>query len=88
MRYTIKDKEDKNETEYEVEMSYDDFMAYLKEKPNIQQVFKPLNIADPVRIGAIKPPVKFQREVIDRIQASVPGNTIKDSRKWQTPREW
>lgn len=33
-------------------------------------------IADPMRIGSIRPPSEFRRDVLGRIKAANPGNTI------------
>jgi hypothetical protein len=48
--YTLLDKT--TNEEYDVTMSYDDFVALLEFDKNIQQVFRPLNYA--YRIGGLK----------------------------------
>ena len=47
---------------------------------------KPPAIGDPVRLGILKPPADFQKNVIGRMKESIPGNTLGKS-KFSIPRE-
>ena len=71
---------------YDMSMSYDDMIQYLKDNPNVNQVFK-MNLVDPVGIGVSKPPSDFQRHVLGKIKAANPHADAVASKRWGIPRE-
>lgn len=73
--------------EFEETMPMAEREAYLQSNPNITQVFSRLNIGDPVRLGVTKPPADFMKGVIGRMQESIPGNRLRDTGKFQIPKE-
>ena len=78
-----------NETgeEFEESMSMADHDTYLANNPHLTHQFKTLNIGDPVRLGFTKPPADFMKGVVGRMQESIPGNRLRDTGKFQIPRE-
>jgi len=83
-QYTFENTET-NET-FDMSMSYDDMIQYLKDNPNVNQVFK-MNLVDPVGIGVSKPPSDFQRHVLGKIKAANPHADAVASKRWGIPRE-
>ena len=83
-QYTFENTET-NET-YDMSMSYDDMIQYLKDNPKINQVFK-MNLVDPVGIGVSKPPSDFQRHVLGKIKAANPHSEAIASKRWDIPKE-
>jgi len=82
--YTVKDT--KKRKTFDVNMSMSDFETFLSDNPHIKQQFVKLNIGDAVRLGIEKPDSYFQKNVIGRIQANVPGAT--KNTKFKVPREF
>ena len=87
--YTLKNN-DTNEI-FEKVMKIAEYEDYLIENPNIERYFDTAPLfGDPTRISgtaASKGDPTFQREIIGRMKATIPGNTLND-RKYQIPREW
>lgn len=84
--YTFRDKN--TNQEFTEMMSISSKEKYLQENSHIEQVITVPNFADSVSIGVTKPPIDFQRGVLDRIKSSVPGankNTIE--KRWTIPKE-
>ena len=67
-------------------MSYSELEELLKDK-NIEQVLTPIHIGDSVRLGIKKPPADFQKGIIGRMKATIPGNNL-NSRNFRIPREY
>lgn len=82
--YSVKNA--KTKEEYDVNMSYDDFVLYLEENKNLARVYKPIMIVDPVGIGITKPPVDFQKHVLGKIKDKTKGGAIANKR-WNIPKE-
>lgn len=83
-QYTFENTET-NET-YDMSMSYDDMIQYLKDNPKINQVFK-MNLVDPVGIGVSKPPSDFQKYVLGKVKAANPHSEAIASKRWDIPKE-
>ena len=60
---------------------------FVNNNPHLQQVLKNFTVVDPVNIGVTKPPVDFQKNVLGRIQASVPGASAIGNKRWTIPKE-
>ncbi len=71
---------------YDLTMSYDELIQYLKDNPTIHQIFK-MNVVDPVGIGISKPPVDFQKHVLGKIKAANPHSDAVASKRWGIPKE-
>jgi hypothetical protein len=82
--YAFEDTE--TQEQFEITMSYDDLEPFLKDNPQLNQVFK-MNLVDPVGIGVSKPPVDFQKYVLNKVK-NVPG-AQKDviEKRWQIAKE-
>lgn len=83
--YTFRNKE--TNEEFTEMMSMSSREKYLSDNPHIEQVITGLAIVDPVNIGVKRPPVDFQKHVLNRVKA-VPGankNTIE--KRWTIPKE-
>jgi hypothetical protein len=73
---------------FEKMMKIAEYVEYLKENPNVERYHDTAPIyGDPVRMGVLKPPADFQKHIIGRMKASIPGNTLSD-RKFQIPKEF
>lgn len=82
--YEFLNKETNELEEYSMRIAeLDDFKL---NNPHLERYISNLNIGDSVRLGITKPPADFQKGVIERMKASIPGNKITS--KWDTPREW
>ena len=82
--YTFEDTE--TNEQFEMIMSYDDLEPFLKDNPQLNQVFK-MNIVDPVGIGVSKPPTDFQKYVLNKVK-HVPGaRTDVIEKRWQIAKE-
>jgi hypothetical protein len=77
---------DTNE-EFDLIMTIAERDEFVKNNPACIQQFTSLNIGDPVRLGITKPPPEFMRGVIGRMQDSIPKNRLKDTTKFQVPKE-
>lgn len=77
----------KTDQEFEEMMSMDERETYLKGNPHIIQLLTTLTLGDPVRLGFTKPPADFMKGIVGRMQEKIPGNRLKDSGKFQIPRE-
>lgn len=83
--YSLKNK--KTGEIFEKIMKISDYERYLQENQHIERYFDTAPIyGDPIRLSIRKPPADFQKNVVGRIKASVPGNTLHD-RKFQIPKE-
>jgi len=82
--YTFEDKD--TQEQFEITMLYDDLEPFLKDNQQLNQVFK-MNIVDPVGIGVSKPPVDFQKYVLNKVK-HVPGaQTDVIEKRWQIAKE-
>ena len=67
---------------------------FLLDNPNLERYHSAQHLpvmSDGMRMdvpGIGRADSTFQKYVIDRIAETVPGNTIKQSHKSKTPREW
>lgn len=77
---------------FEKKMSYTELDQYLLNNPNhIRHHSGTPVLSDGMRMntpGTGKADSTFQKYIIDRIAETVPGNTIRQSHKTKTPREW
>lgn len=77
---------------FEKKMSYTELDQYLLNHPNhIRHHSGTPVLSDGMRMntpGTGKADSTFQKYIIDRIAETVPGNTIRQSHKTKTPREW
>jgi hypothetical protein len=71
---------------FEKMMSISAYEEYLKENPHIQRHFTTLHFQDSISLGITKPPVDFQKGVLDKIKKNNPGHNMQS--RWETPREW
>lgn len=72
---------------FEKVMKIAEYEQYLIENPHISRYYDSCaSIGDPVRLGIKQPPADFQKYIIGRMKASIPGNTLSD-RKYQIPSE-
>lgn len=71
--YTFMNKE--TEEEFDVTMSFSELDSFIKENINLQQVFKPMNIADPTRLGLRKPDSGF-RDILKNVKKTNRGSKI------------
>jgi hypothetical protein len=72
---------------YDLTMSYDDLDQYLKDHPEVHQVFR-MNIVDPVGIGITKPPTDFIKNVVGKVKAAAPGSRTEAlEKRWSIPKE-
>jgi len=89
-RYDFRDKETGEVTEYS--MSWKDYDQFLLDNPNLERYHTPENLhqfSDALRLdvpGLKKCDPAFEHGVIERIKATVPGNTLKDGHKTQGKR--
>lgn len=83
-RYAFEDT--KTGEQFEMDMSYDELQPFLNTYPELQQIFK-INIADSVSIGVTRPPVDFQKYVLDRVKAMPGANKSAIEKRWVTPKE-
>lgn len=74
---------------FELSMPMSDREKYLAENPHIEQVIvKCPGIVDPLMLGRMNKAGKdFQRNVIDRMQASIPHNQLHTSKIAKNIRE-
>lgn len=82
--YTFERKD--TEEQYDLSMTYDEMMEYVKANPDVQQIFR-INVADPTNIGVTKPPSDFQKYVLGRVKASVPKADAVADKRWSIPKE-
>ena len=68
-------------------MSMSELDTFIENNPHLQQVPTAPAIVDPINIGVTKPPSDFQRHVLGRIKAAVPGATEVANKRWDIPRE-
>ena len=77
---------------FEKRMSYTELDQYLLDNPtHIRHHSGTPVLSDGMRLstpGTGKADSTFQKYIIDRIAETVPGNTIRQSHKTKTPREW
>lgn len=73
--------------EFEENMKIAEKEEYLKNHPEIEQIFTKVNIVDPMAIGVLKPPSDFQKGVIGRMKAALPKNNIGKYSRWSIPKE-
>ena len=77
---------------FEKQMRISELDQYLIDNPTyIRHHSGTPVLSDGMRLstpGTGKADSTFQKYIIDRIAETVPGNTIKQSHKTKTPREW
>ena len=74
---------------FEKTMKIAEYEDYIKENPHIQRYYDSMPlIGDSFRLGIKKVPSDFTHGIIDKMAAAIPGNTINQFRKIQSPREW
>lgn len=83
-RYAFEDSE--TGEQFEMDMSYDELQPFLNTYPNLQQIFK-INIADSVNIGVTRPPVDFQKYVLNKVKATAGADHSKIEKRWTIPKE-
>jgi len=84
--YSLKNKE--TDELFEKTMKIAEYVEYIKENPHIERYHDTAPMfGDPIRLGITKPPSDFQKNIIGRMKASIPGNTL-DDRKFQIPKEF
>lgn len=74
---------------FEENMSISAKEEYLKNNPNIEQVFTQFNMGDPIRLGITKPPADFSKYVLGKVKEKTSkrlGKAIE--RRYTIPREW
>jgi hypothetical protein len=72
---------------FEKTMKISEYTQYIQQNPNIVRYYESTPLfGDPIRLGIRKPPADFQKNIVGRIKASLPGNTLSD-RKFQIPKE-
>lgn len=59
----------KTKKEFDISMPISELDTYKQNNPHLQQVLSTLNIADPTRLGLMKPDSGF-RDVLKRIKGS------------------
>lgn len=84
--YTYRNQ--KTGEEITVNMTMAEHEHYLDDKPDWAQIIQAATVVDPVNIGVTKPPQDFQKNILGRIQAAVPGASAVASKRWGIPREW
>ena len=84
MVYSFED----NETgeEFELEMSYDELMMFLKDNPGVSQTFR-MNIGDSIRLGVTKPPSDFSKYVLGRVKEMPGANKATIEKRFHIPKE-
>jgi hypothetical protein len=75
-RYTFTNPKDKTGKVFELTMSYEEYVQYVKDNPHLEQVFSPPGIADPIRVGQKKPDGWF-RDRLKEIKKGNRGSTIQ-----------
>jgi hypothetical protein len=83
--YSFANKE--NGQEYELTLSYDELIEYLRENPEVNQTFR-MNLVDPVGIGITKPPADFMKNVIGKVKNAPGAHNPAIEKRWTVPREW
>ena len=83
--YTYLNK--KTGEEMTVNMTMAEHDTYLDDKSDWTQIIKSAVVVDPVNIGVTKPPSDFQKHILGRIKAAVPGADAVASKRWGIPRE-
>ena len=87
--YPLKNTE--TEEIFEKVMKIAEYETYMQENPHIQRYYEMggtiATIGDPVRLGIKQPPADFQKYIIGRMKAAIPGNTLHD-RKYSIPSEF
>lgn len=83
-KYTFMDK--RTNKRVDISMPYDELEKFLNHNPNMEQVFR-MNVIDPVTAGVSRPPIDFQRGVLNKVK-EVPG-ARKDliEKRWSIPKE-
>ena len=73
--------------QYDLTMSFDDLEQYLKNHPEVHQVFR-MNLVDPVGIGITKPPSDFTKYIVGKVKEAAPGaHQPALEKRWHIPKE-
>lgn len=83
--YTFRNK--KTNKEVTLVMTMAEHTDYVKNNPNMVQVFNQMNIVDPAGIGVSKPPADFQKYVLGKVKAANPHSDAVASKRWDIPKE-
>lgn len=78
----------KNGKTFEESMSISAKEEYLKNNPNIEQIFSTFNMGDPVKLGITRPPADFQKYVLGKVKEKTSkrlGKAIE--RRYTIPKE-
>lgn len=73
---------------FEESMSISAKEEYLKNNPNIEQIFSTFNMGDPVKLGITRPPADFQKYVLGKVKEKTSkrlGKAIE--RRYTIPKE-
>lgn len=77
----------KTKKEVDISMSMAEHEEYVKNNPHMKQVFRQMNVVDPVGIGVTKPPSDFQKHVLGKVKAANPKADAIASKRWGIPKE-
>lgn len=84
--YSYRNKE--TGEEFELTMTISEMVKYEDVNPQSERIYHKIAIVDPAGIGVSKPPSDFQKYVLGRVKASVPGSESSAMEKrWTIPRE-
>lgn len=84
MIYSFEDKE--TQEQFDLSMSYDELLDFLKNNPNVNQVFR-MNIVDPVGIGITRPPSDFSKYVLGKVKTVAGAQNDVIEKRWTIPKE-
>jgi len=80
--YTVRNT--KTDKQYDVDLKMKEFEDFLRNNPDIVQVFVKMNIGDPIKLGIKKPPADFMKGVIAPMQEKYGKN---HETKFKVPKE-
>jgi hypothetical protein len=84
MIYSFEDNETGDE--FELEMSYEELLQFLKDNPGVSQTFQ-MNLGDPIRMGVTKPPSDFSKYVLGRVKEMPGANKATIEKRYTIPKE-
>ena len=73
--------------EEDVSMSISEMEEFEKSNPNMERIYKPIAMVDPVGIGVTKPPADFQKYVLGKVKETAPGASAVANKRWHIPKE-
>jgi len=81
--YSFENK--KTGVQYNLNLSMSERETYIKEHPEVEQIFTSLNIGDPVSLGVTKPDLAFRQDIMGKVKEAHPrGNNLE--RRYVVPR--